>query len=319
LPTVLIDGFITRQEVTVSGEDTTTITVIGEDVSVKMDLIEISAEFQNLADSAIVTQILGNYSSLGITPSVTAPANEAAPQSWVPQQNCTDRYFIQTLAARHGFLFYVLPGSTAGTNTAYWGPPVTTGDPQKALTTNMSMANNVTSVTMTYDALAPTITYGSVLDLTQSTPAAVPVAIGSASSLMGLANTPPIPSSVSGIATTPSTFSSQLSTLSSRGTLFLHPGLSATDAQNLAQAKTNRSAQEVVVVEGELDTATYGAILKAAGLVALRGVGGRYDGKYFVKQVNHSLSFGELSWRYAQKFVLVREGFDSTIQAVTDY
>jgi hypothetical protein len=284
-----------------------------------MDLIEISAEFQNLTDSAIVTQILGSYSSLGITPSVTAPASESAPQSWVPQQNCTDRYFIQMLAVRHGFFFYVLPGTVAGTNTAYWGPPVTTGSAQKALTTNMSMANNLRSLSLSYDALAPTITYGSVLDMTQSPAAAVAVAIGSASSVLGLASTGPIPSSVSSVATTPSSFTSQLSTLTSRGTLFLHPGLSATDAQSLAQAKTNRSAQEVVVVEGEVDTAKYGAILQAAGLVDLRGVGGRYDGTYFVKQVSHNFSFDDEDLSYFQKFVLVREGFGSTIQMVTNY
>jgi hypothetical protein len=319
LPTVLMDGFITRQEVVVGQDGATTITVIGEDVSVKMDLIEISAEFQNLTDSAIVTQILGSYSSLGITPSVTAPASESAPQSWVPQQNCTDRYFIQMLAVRHGFFFYVLPGTVAGTNTAYWGPPVTTGSAQKALTTNMSMANNLRSLSLSYDALAPTITYGSVLDMTQSPAAAVAVAIGSASSVLGLASTGPIPSSVSSVATTPSSFTSQLSTLTSRGTLFLHPGLSATDAQSLAQAKTNRSAQEVVVVEGEVDTAKYGAILQAAGLVDLRGVGGRYDGTYFVKQVSHNFSFDDEDLSYFQKFVLVREGFGSTIQMVTNY
>jgi len=319
LPTVLMDGFITRQELTVGADGATTITVIGEDVSVKMDLIEISAEFQNLADSAIVTQILGNYSSLGVTPSVTAPTGESAPQSWVPQQNCTDRYYVQMLAARHGFLFYVLPGATAGMNTAYWGPQVTSGSAQKALTTNMSMANNLRSLTLTYDALAPTITYGSVLDLTQSPAAAVPVAIGSASSVFGFAATGPIPSAVSSVATTPSSFTSQLSTLSSRGTLFLHPGLSATDAQNLAQAKTNRSAQEVVVVEGEVDSSKYGSVLQAAGLVDLRGVGGRYDGTYFVKQVNHSFSFDDANLTYFQKFVLVREGVGSTIQAVTNY
>jgi hypothetical protein len=319
LPTVLMDGFITRQEVVVGQDGEATITVIGEDVSVKMDLIEISAEFQNLTDSAIVTQILGGYSALGITPSVTAPTGESAPQNWVPQQNCTDRYFVQMLAARHGFFFYVLPGSLPGVNTAYWGPPVTSGSAQKALTTNMSMVDNLRSLSLSYDALAPTITYGSVLDLTQSPAAAVAVAVGSASSLMDLASTGPIPSSVSSVATTPSTFTSQLSTLGSRGTLFLHPGLSATDAQSLAQAKTNRSAQEVVVVEGEVDTAKYGAILQAAGLVDLRGVGGRYDGTYFVKQVSHNFSFDDEDLSYFQKFVLVREGFGSTIQMVTNY
>jgi hypothetical protein len=314
---VLMDGFITRQELVV-GSDTqkATITVMGEDVSVKMDLFELSAEYQSLADSAIVNQILARYSSLGITPSVTAPSGESAPQSYVPQQNSTDRYYLQMLAARHGYLFYVLPAAQAGKNTAYWGPPVTTGTRQTALTTNMGRQNNVRSIAFTYDALAPTLTYGMALDMTQTPAKAVAIAAGSATQKPGLASTAAIPSSVSSLAQTPASFSSQLSTLGVRGTLFMQPGFNPTDAQGAGQAKTNRSVQEVVMAEGEVDTATYGQILAAPGLVDVRGVGNRYDGTYYVKQVTHNLSLEQGEWKYLQKFVLSRDGVGSTITTV---
>jgi hypothetical protein len=315
---VLIDGFITRQELTIDENANSLITVLGEDVSVKMDLFEVSAEFPTLTDSAIVTQILGNYSSLGITASVTAPSGESAPSSWVPQQNSTDRYYVQMLAARHAFQFFVQPGASAGQNTAYWGPPVTTGDRQKALTTNIRGSNNLLKLSLSYDSLAPTVTYGSALDLTQTPAVATPITVGSATQVPGLSSTAAIPSSASSLASTPSSFTSQLSTLALRGSLLLHPGLTVTDAQNLGQAKTNRSAQELAVVEGELDVDEYGAVLIAPGLVDLRGVGNRYDGSYYVKQATHVLNNINGAWSYTERFVLTRGGTGKTITEVEE-
>lgn len=316
--TVLVDGFITHQELSVEGEGKALLTVLGEDVSVKMDLVEISAEYPQLADSAIVSQILGKYSSLGVQPQVTAPQGESAPQDFVPQQNSTDRFYLQELAARHGYLFYVQPGASAGQNTAYWGPPVTTGDRQKALTTNMGPANNVGKVALRYEALAPTVAFGRVLDLSQQPAVAVDVPVGSVSAPPGLATTPGLPSSASSLASDPTGFTSQLDTLATRSSLLYHPGDTTGVTRGHGQGKVDLSAREVVVAEGELDTAAYESILVAPGLVDLRGVGGRYDGTYYVKQVRHLLSLDQGEWSYKQKFVLTREGVGSTITTVEE-
>lgn len=315
---VLIDGFITHQEVTVDNEGRALVTVLGEDVSLKMDLVEVSTEFPSLTDSAIVSQILGQYSSLGIDPQVTAPADESAPQDYVPQQNSTDRYHLQMLAARHGYLFYVVPGSSVGTNTAYWGPPVTTGSSQKALTLNMGPANNLSALSLRYEALAPTVAYGQVLDLTQTPAQAVEVGVGAADPAQSLATTGALPSSGAGLASDPAGYASSIADLAVRGSLLIHPGATTGEATTLAQGKVNRSLHEAVVAEGELDTSKYGDILATPGLVDLRGVGSRYDGTWRVKQVRHLLSFedGELS--YTQKFVLVRGGVGSTITTVAE-
>lgn len=316
--TVLIDGFITHQELTIESEGKALLTVLGEDVSIKMDLVEVSAEYPNLADSAIVSQILGKYGAVGIQPQVTAPTGESAPQDYVPQQNSTDRFYLQLLAARHGFQFYVQPGSTAGQNTAYWGPPKATGDRQKALTVNMGPANNVSTLSLRYDALSPTVAYGRVLDLTQTPATAVDVAVGSVSDDVSLATTPGLASSASSLASNPDGYSSQLSTLATRASLIYHPGATTGETRSQGQGKVDRSAWEVVTVEGELDTASYQSILVAPGLVDLRGVGGRYDGTYIVRQVRHVLSLDSGSWRYTQKFVLTRGGLGSTITQVEE-
>jgi phage protein D len=317
-PTVLIDGFITYQEVKVEENGRALISVLGEDVSLKMDLVEVSAEYPNLTDSAIVTQVLGKYGGVGITPRVTAPSDESAPQDYVPQQNATDRFYVQALAARHGFLFYVQPGSSAGTNTAYWGPPVTAGSSQKALTANMGRATNLRSLSLRYEALAPTVAYGQVLDLSQQPAAPVPVGVGAADPSDGLATTGALPSSGSSLAQDPAGYGSDLAALAVRGSLLLHPGMTTGEARSLAQGKVNRSLQDAVVVEGEIDTSDYGEVLVAPGLVDLRGVGTRYDGTYMVKQVRHLLRFAKGQLSYMQKFVLTRGGVGSTISEVEE-
>ena len=70
-----------------------------------------------------------------------------------------------------------------------------------------------------------------------------------------------------------------------------------------AQAAVDSSG-DAVRVTGELDAVQYGDVLRARGLVGLRGVGQSYDGLYYVKKVVHNLTTGT----YTQNFTLVREG-----------
>ena len=74
-----------------------------------------------------------------------------------------------------------------------------------------------------------------------------------------------------------------------------------------AQATTDASTDNVVNVSGELDALEYGDILRARGLVGLRGVGYSYGGNYYVKSVSHEISKGQ----YKQRFTLTREGTGS--------
>ncbi len=312
----LIDGFIVHQALSFEGDERSLLTVTGEDASVKMDLFEISTEYQNLTDDQIVSQILSKYQSIGISKTVKAPSGQSAPQTFVPQQNATDRYQVQMLAARHAFVFSLLPSTQAGKSTAYWGPPDTRGDAQAPLTANMGPATNVQSLDLRYHTLTPTLTYGSVLDLAQDPAQASPVAVGGAINKPGLSANGAIDSKYSSLAQDPTTFTDQLSTLDLRGSLLYHPGLDVSSAQQRAQAKTDRSVQDVVTVRGRLDVADYGTVLVAPGLVELRGVGTRYDGVYYVQSAEHSITLEQGDWGYDQSFVLTRGGWGTTIQQV---
>jgi hypothetical protein len=76
-----------------------------------------------------------------------------------------------------------------------------------------------------------------------------------------------------------------------------------------AQATTDASNEQVVTATGELDALRYGDVLRAHGLVGLRGAGYSYDGLYYVKQVTHTIRGGE----YKQSFTLTREGVGATL------
>jgi hypothetical protein len=76
-------------------------------------------------------------------------------------------------------------------------------------------------------------------------------------------------------------------------------------------AEAAKSA-EAVTGTGSLDVLRYGHILRARGLVGVRGAGQAFDGLYFVKNVTHRIKKGE----YKQTFTLTRNGLVSTVPSV---
>jgi hypothetical protein len=276
-----------------------------------MDMMEIPFEWPGMGDYLIAEAILAKYLLVGISPDVQPTVTDVIPFYNVPQQNSTDRCYVQQLATQNGNLFYIQPGPSLGSNRAYWGPPVRSGTPQAPINVDMGPFTNVESITFGYNALAPAINYGMV----QQETVPVPVAIGASSRSPQLSTSPAL-ADYSGLAANPLSFLDNLLALKTRGTLFQHQGLSVVQAYVQAQAITDISTDEVVTVEGTLDTVRYGAILAAPGLVAVRGAGSSYDGIYYVKQVTHAISTRVGEWSYKQNFKLTREGVGTTIQAV---
>lgn len=88
-------------------------------------------------------------------------------------------------------------------------------------------------------------------------------------------------------------------------------GRTATQAAAEAQGQTDAST-DLVKVEGELDIARYGGLLKARGLVGIRGLGFTYDGLYYVQSVTSSIT----REGFKQKFTATREGTGSTVAVV---
>lgn len=323
LPQVLCDGVITNIQLSPSNEPgASTLTVTGEDVSVMMDMHELPQPWPAVNAKTIVDTILLKYAQFGIIPHVLPPIfpNPPAPTDHVPVQNMTDLNYINYLAARQGYVFYVEPGFAPNTNFAYWGPPhvappYRAGPPQKAITFNSGPETNASSVSFTYNALSPTLIVGTIQD--SRTNASVPVRTLPLGFRVPLASQPAINVNQPNVRVSllPATPRQARRATSGGGggeaeefpEARTTPGLEVAEAMMRAQATTDASTDNVVNVSGELNALEYGDILRARGLVGLRGVGYSYGGNYYVKSVSHEISKGE----YKQRFTLTREGTGS--------
>lgn len=300
---VLMDGIITNQQLSPSIEPgQTTFSVMGEDISVMMDLDEKSVEHPQQNPKTIVQTLIANYKSpYGLKGEVEDPykVNRPGKNERIPVQQGTDLNYINALAQRYGYIFYVKPGAKAGTNIAYWGPrqqqnrlPV-----QRALTINMGSYTNVTSLNFQHNALAATEVEGQVQDRKTNRIQPLDISSRSTDARSKLAKRSPLSRGVSSQSRV-------------RMTQYRDSGITLEQAQDRAQGTTDRSTDEVVNISGELDTSYYGGILQVRELVGLRGVGFNYDGLYYVKKVTHKIRFG--TNEYKQSFALIREGLGTT-------
>jgi hypothetical protein len=290
IPRVLIDGLITNQQFSPGTEPgTATLTLTGEDVSVAMDLEKKRAEWPAMSEMVIANVIIGSYAQYGLVPAVMPPPtiDQPLPIERTPVQQGTDLDYLKTMAQRFGFVFYVEPGPVPGVNTAYWGPPKRAGLPQRALTVNQGPQSNVDSINFTYNGMAPTIVNDVVQD--KLTNSSMPVMTFASFRLPPLAAMPALPFQLPNMRTS---------------LLDQSSGLSIIEAYARAQGVTDKSVDNVVTAQGELDALRYGDVLTPRGIVGLRGAGFTFDGLYYVKSVSHAISKG----KFKQRFNLSREG-----------
>ncbi len=287
IPHVLMDGLITDQQFSPSNRPgASTLTVTGEDVSIVMDLEEKSAEHPAQPEAVIALKIIASYARYGLIPMVIPPPSidVPLPTERTPVQQATDLEYLQQMAERFGFVFYVIPGPAPFTNTAYWGPPVRVGVPQRAITVNMGPNTNAEISSSRYDGLATTFVTGRVQDRRLNETVPVRTFAGTR---------PPL-------ASQPAWAMQQ----QVRTRQFRQSGVDATQALARAQAETDASTDRVVELSGELDAVRYEALLQPRALVGVRGAGYSYDGVYYVKRVTHTIRKGD----YKQNFTLTREG-----------
>lgn len=295
IPRVLMDGIITHQQLAPSNEPgQSTLTVTGEDVSVMMDLEEKPVEHPAQDETIIALKLIASYAQYGLIPMVLPPLmiDPPIPIERVPVQQATDLEYLRQMARRHAYVFYITPGPAPFTNTAYWGPPVRLGLPQRALSVGLGGETNVESIHFQNNALGPTTVSGKVHD--RQTNQDMPVR--TFASLR-----PPLAAFPAWLVNQPNV----------RQTQFRSSGLNLMQAMAQAQATTEASI-DAVSAEGELDALRYGDLLQARGLVGLRGVGYSYDGLWYVKRVSHLIQ----REKYTQSFTLTREGWGSTTPAV---
>jgi hypothetical protein len=293
---VLIDGVITRLESEPSEPGRSKFTITGVDLTDLMDRRERTVEHTAQPDFVVVLKLLARYAWLGIIPLVIPPLSLdfPSPLDRIPVQRGTDLQHIQKLAERAGYVFYLRPGPAPRTNVAYFGPPLRAGLPQRALSVNVGSETNVTSISFKYDPDKASVVFGFVKDKDLGIP--LPIVTFRSLRLPPLASRPALKFGPGTRVKAPAQTD----------------GLSWFQAFARAQAFTNKSTDDALVATGELDGARYGSVLRARGLVGVRGAGYSYDGLYYVKEVTHQVARGE----YKQRFTLSREGLGSTVSRV---
>ncbi|MCG8421425.1 MAG: hypothetical protein MJE77_26195 [Proteobacteria bacterium] len=289
-PAVVMDGIITHLDLDPVNKR---VTLTGEDLAVVMDRDEQLVHHTGLTPSWIVLKILAAYARYGIIAKIIPPrVNKVpGPHDGCPTQHATDLVYLERLAETCGYIFYLEPGPAPGAATAYWGPPQRTALPQPALKADLGGQSNLTSIAFRTDAMATTGVTGSVKD--PQTHMTIPVKTIRSTRV-------------------PMSKGELLGTLSRTIRLGGVEGESWSAAMARAQAHTDRSTDDVVTAQGELDTVRYGAVLRARGTVGIQGAGYRHDGNYYIKRVTHKIKRGS----YTQSFTLTRGGSGSLTPVV---
>ena len=295
IPNVIMDGFITRQELQPSNEPgQSTLTVTGEDLSVAMDIVEMVIPYPAMPDAAKVAVALAPYAFLGVIPVIIPPPVSTAPiptNKTESQVSMTHLSYIKSLASRNGYVFYINPGPLPFQSIAYFGPDISVPVPQRALSVNMDAHTNVESLSFSLDGMAKKIRIFTILDpITRKIPIPIPLPNVSATKPhLGLRPTPPAKVE-----------------MHNNGAK-LQPDEAARDI--LSFLMNNSTA---ISGSGSLDVMQYGQPLRARALVGVRGAGISYDGLYYVDSVTHNIKKGE----YKQNFSLSRDGLISNTPVV---
>jgi hypothetical protein len=293
LPQVLMDGVIDRVEMSGGGGGEATLTVIGKDLTSVMNRIDKTGfPYPAMPVPVRVLACLAPYAVFGMIPMVIPPLLPVvtSPTSGIPKHKGTDLAYLREMAQACGYVFYVDPGPAPGTNTAYFGPEIRIGIPQPALTMNSDGFSNVSGVEFAIDGTERELPVLIIQEPNTKIPLPIPLPdISLANPPLGLV--PPRLTSVR--------------LLKDIG------ALNPIEVALKGLATASKSA-DAVSASGTVDPVVYGRLLRARGLVGLRGAGLAFDGLYFVKSVTTTVKTGSI----AQKFQLVRNGLISTVPAV---
>ncbi|TCM85031.1 hypothetical protein [Rhodovulum steppense] len=289
----LINGVVTRTALTPgTGGAPGTLSVQGKDLTAAMEIVDFSGlPYPAMPPFARVAMILAKYAWLGVIPQVI-PSVEGPPlpTDRIPRHQDTDLAYIRALADAAGYTFFMKPGPAPATSFAYWGPEVRIGAIQPALTIDSGSATNAQELRFTFDKDGTEMPV--VFIQNRETRAPIPIPIPSAIPFHPpLGAIPPLPPKIRRLTDT-----ARMNPIEALARGFAH-------AARHSDAVTGR---------GRIDVLRYGRILKARGLVGVRGAGTAFDGVHYVASVTHEIRRGS----YSQGFTLKRNGLLPTQASV---
>jgi hypothetical protein len=294
VPQVLMDGVMTNHQIQPgSGGGTSTLTVMGKDLTKVMDLQDFGGlPYPAMPIEARVALIIAKYAPFGLIPLVipTIFTDVPIPTDRIPSHEGTDLAYIQRLAREVGYVFYIEPGPAPGTNIAYFGPRIKFGVPQPALNLDMDAHTNVESLSFRFETAERTLPVVMIQNALTRVPIPIPILpINPLQPPLGL-----IPAPITNVTV-------------------LHDTANLTPPQALARGFAAASdSQDAVKGTGSLDVLRYGRTLRARQLVGVRGVGMAFDGLYYIEEVTSTIKMGE----FKQNVSLSRNGIVSITPVV---
>jgi phage protein D len=288
--TPLIDAYVIEVDTEFSGDpNASQLTVTAMDPTVLMHLEERVKAWSNQKDSDVASAIFAD-SNYRFTAVVEDTGWSRQEDDHTLMQRGTDIQFLHHLAERNGYECFV-ELNDSGEVEGHFHKPKHDAQPQGTLTASMGSATNVSKFRARFDMLGPTVAKGQTIDTDDAS--AQDSQVDDSSQAEGMGETPSVP------ADRP------------RKVLLSQLGMAqAGEVKRYAQATVDKSSWSVVA-EGELDTLSYGGVLKAKQPVMVRGVGRQFSGRYYVERVLHViLSDGS----YQQRFSLRRNATGLTGQ-----
>jgi len=261
------------------GGSGSTIDVRGSDTSVKMDRESQSVVWKDLTDSDAAQSIISKY---GYTPDVeTTKAGHYENKHTLVQRE-SDLSFLQRLARRNGFNFWIT-SDPVGIETAHFRRPQLQSSVAVQLKINID-SPSVTSLDLNWDVEQPTSISGMQLDL-------------SSKSNMNLT-----------IQKSPLLVLGDLSLTDITGdtrSLFLSaPSDDASDLQSRGEGAVIE-ADWFIHASCKTSVAAVMAIIRPYSVIELKGAGKRHSGKYFVSGVTHTIDAME----HKMEIQLIRNGW----------
>lgn len=268
------------------GDEGSLLDVVAMDPTVLMHLEEKVRAWPDMQDSDVANSVFasGAYRFRAV---VESTRNTRPERDQTLLQRGSDIQFLQQLAERNGFECYVAVDPRTGEIEGHFHPPKLTERPQGVLTFNMGDQSNVRSMRARHDLL------GAVQARTRT----VEVDAGRAEA--------------SSSDRSEQNLGESTTTDSERPRVVLLRDLGfgkAGEAQKYAQAVVDRTALSMVL-EGTLDTAAYGGLLRARRPVNVRGIAAAYNGTWYVERVQHVIPARDA---YLQHFTLRRNATGTT-------
>jgi hypothetical protein len=258
----LVKGPVNGQRIHVQhGGAGSTLEVQGIDNTIAMDREAKSQVWEGVKDSDAVSAILGNY---GFAPDVETTSAQHDADKHTLVQRSSDLTFVQQLARRNGYLFWV-SCDASGVETAHFKRPPLDEQTDVELIINLA-SPNIDTFDIDWDVERPTSVETLQLDLNALTDIDG-----------GVDQTPQTLLAANGLADIVGDTHSQFISAPSD------------DGGDL------RARAEGALIESDwfirarcaTNLAVLGAIVRAHSVVAVRGAGSRHSGSYWVKQTQH--------------------------------